>query len=310
MRGAVISIRHSILLFSWILLYPVYSVYAAPEVAGDRFSTGVSAGASSGSSVGVFAGEWFFIWGYNRDYYLPTDIHVSQPSLGNDFTVHSVHGNDYPQWNEGAGIFDKDITVPQFNFRVGHYINQEQDLALEFSIDHTKFSSQVDQIAHVTGTVGGAPIDSQMQLSSNYFTYNLHNGINHIMLSLMKRSNIFGELNRSLSMSLLFKGGLGIVLPHAENTIMGNNSNVGPKTLSNAIGLTNGWWQLNGWTAGVEVGLRFVLLRPLFFDISDKIAYASLANVPVYMGRADQNLWMNEWMFDLGITINPKFMNK
>ena len=111
-------------------------------------------------------------------------------------------------------------------------------------------------------------------------------------------------------MSLLFKGGLGIVLPHAENTIMGNNSNVGPKTLSNAIGLTNGWWQLNGWTAGVEVGLRFVLLRPLFFDISDKIAYASLANVPVYMGRADQNLWMNEWMFDLGITINPKFMNK
>ena len=31
--------------------------------------------------------NWYFSWGYSRQQYAPSDIHVSQPSLGNDFTV-------------------------------------------------------------------------------------------------------------------------------------------------------------------------------------------------------------------------------
>src|ERR1700678_1168437 len=39
-------------------------------------------------------GEWYASWGYSKQYWAPTDIHVSQPSLGNNFTLHDVHGAD------------------------------------------------------------------------------------------------------------------------------------------------------------------------------------------------------------------------
>ena len=31
--------------------------------------------------------EFFVSWGYNGDSYAKSDLHISQPSLGNDFTL-------------------------------------------------------------------------------------------------------------------------------------------------------------------------------------------------------------------------------
>jgi hypothetical protein len=41
-------------------------------------------------------GNWYFSWGYSRQQYAPSDIHVSQPELGNDFTVHKATATDFP----------------------------------------------------------------------------------------------------------------------------------------------------------------------------------------------------------------------
>jgi len=40
--------------------------------------------------------NWYFSWGYSRQQYAPSDIHVSQPTLGNDFTLRQVAGSDFP----------------------------------------------------------------------------------------------------------------------------------------------------------------------------------------------------------------------
>lgn len=255
-------------------------------------------GASSSS-----ANEWYFSWGYQRDFWAPGDIHVSQPGLGNDFTVHHVKAVDLPQWNEGGLIFDKAPTVPQFNLRFGRFLSSHHDLAIEFSLEHSKYTSTLNQVAHVTGMINGQPVDTDAVLTSDYFYYRLHNGANHIMVNLVKRFPLIGPLNQTYSLSLLVKGGVGIMLPHAESTIMGNASDVGPKSLGNMVGFSQGWWQINGWTTGAEVAVRFIPIKPIFLELSDKLAYAHLTNVPVYQGRADQILWMNAIIFNLGVTI-------
>jgi len=257
--------------------------------------------------VGFWGKEWYFAWGYNSDMWAPTDIHVSQPALGNDFTIHNVTASDYAQWDTGAFIFDKDPTVPQFNLRVGHFINAAQDLGIELSIDHTKYNTTPDQSALVTGTVNGQAINSYETLTDTYFRYYLHNGVNHIMLSVIKRESLVGDLNKTFNLSYLLKGGLGIILPHADNCVMGNTVDVGPKTFSNFVGYNTGWWQLNGWTVGIEAALRFVIIDPLFIEFADKFAYAGLGHVPVYDGTADHSLWMNEMLVDLGISLHPKY---
>jgi hypothetical protein len=248
--------------------------------------------------------EWYFSWGYNRDFWAPSSIHIKQPDLGSDFTLHDVKALDYAQWNDNGSVFNKDLTVPQFNLRFGWFLEQQHVWALELSVDHTKYNTTLGQTVRQTGVVNGVPVDRDVTLTEDYFNYRLHNGANHIMMSLVKRTPLLGELNESMSLSLLTKAGAGIMLPHAESTIEGHQSDVGPKTTSNLVGTGHGWWQLNGWTAGGEVALRWVVYRPIFFELSDKVAYAHLWNVPVYMGRADQSLWMNAVLFAFGITVN------
>ncbi len=45
--------------------------------------------------------EFFISWGYNGDSYTKSDMHFSQPSLGNDFTLASVQARDSKAWTDG-----------------------------------------------------------------------------------------------------------------------------------------------------------------------------------------------------------------
>ena len=120
------------------------------------------------------------------------------------------------------------------------------------------------------------------------------------MVSLTHRNPLIRQYQDHLSLTLLIKGGLGIVIPHPENTIFGHQSDVGPKNLGNALGVSSGWWQLKGWTIGLETGLRLALYQPFFIEIADKLAFSKMYGIPVYKGSATQSIWMNEWLFLLG----------
>jgi len=253
-------------------------------------------------SPGFWDGEWYFSWGYNRDYWRPSDIHISQKALGNDFTIYNVRAEDFPQWN--SGVFNKELTEPQFNVRIGHFFDKERTWGLELNYDHTKYSTYIDQYARVSGTINGNYTDSIQLLTYDYFHYNLHNGANHVMLNLVKRIPILFESNENFSIAGIIKSGAGVMLPHSENKVLGNTNYVGSKEWGNLFGVKNGWWQLNGWTVGIEAGFRFVVWNPIYIEFTDKEAYASLINIPVYQGVADQVLWMNELILSLGYTLD------
>jgi hypothetical protein len=245
-------------------------------------------------------GEWYFSWGYNTETWAPTDIHVSQPALGNDFTIHNVKGHDEPGWT--SGIFNKGLFAPQNNIRIGRFIDEKRTVAIELSLDHTKYTSTSNQTARVSGTINGALVNSDKLLDDNYFRYHLHNGANHLMLNIVKRVPLIGATNETLSLSAIGKAGVGLMVPHSDNTILGQNNDVGPKQFSNFFGTKHGWWQFDGVTTGVEAGLRLVLVKPVYIELTDKVAYSRLYDIPVYNGKADQSLWMNEVILSLGFT--------
>ncbi|WGL61378.1 hypothetical protein QEJ31_07205 [Pigmentibacter sp. JX0631] len=250
--------------------------------------------------VSFWDGEWYFSWGYNRDYWYPSDIHVSQPALGNDFVVHNVRAEDFPEWTDG--VWNKDISEPQYSLRIGHFFDSDRSWGVEFNYDHTKYSSYNEQYARVSGMINGTYIDSIQLLTTSYFRYHLHNGANHVMINLVKRFPVLFEINETHSIALLVKVGGGIMLPHSENTILGQYNRVGSKEMTNYFGTNKGWWQLNGWTVGIEIALRYVFYKPFYFEFSNKEAYSKLYNIPVYKGTAEQSLWMNEFIFSLGYT--------
>lgn len=288
---------------AWILLLFLFRplfLYANPVE--NKEIPNSATPSSINEDSGFWEGEWYFSWGYSKDYWLPSDIHISQPSLGNDFTIHNVRAEDFPQWN--SGIFNKQLTEPEFNVRIGHFFDKERTWALELNYDHTKYSTYIDQYARITGTISGHSVDMVQQLTYDYFHYNLHNGANHIMINIVKRIPIFGSINQNFSLAGILKAGGGIMLPHSENKIMGNTNNVGNKEFHNYFGYKSGWWQLNGWTVGVEAGLRFVIWCPFYIEFTGKEAYSRLYHIPVYQGTAEQTLWMSELILSLGYTFD------
>ncbi len=245
--------------------------------------------------------NWYFSWGYSRQQYAPSDIHVSQPSLGNDFTVHQAAATDFPTGIEDTvhDLVGLNLTSPQENVRLGKFMNPEQTFAIELSIDHSKYNTNLNQNALVTGTVNNTSVNGNQQLTDQYFNYALHNGLNHIMVNAVWLHHLAGPVKKPGDLELISRVGAGILLPHAENTIFGNENQVGPKN-ENICCSSGDWWQLNGWTAGAEVGVRYTVYKSIYLELTQKVAYGVLRHVPVYQGTADQSIWMSEQVLSTG----------
>lgn len=245
--------------------------------------------------------NWYFSWGYSRQWYAPSDIHVSQPSLGNDFTVRQAAASDAP--SSIADTLDMsggpNLTGPQENIRIGKFLNPEQTFAVEFSLDHSKYNTLDSQTAQVTGTINGQPTNSNMVLNAQNFQYALHNGLNHVMINAVWLHHLRGPEKEAGDLQLISRLGAGILLPHADITIFGNPNQVGPKN-KNICCSSGDWWQLNGWTVGAEIGFRYFVTKPIFLELTTKAAYGSLKGVPVYKGTADQEIWMSEVILSAG----------
>jgi hypothetical protein len=242
--------------------------------------------------------DWYFSWGFSRQQYAPSDIHVSQPGLGNDFTVHQATATDFPTSFEDtiSSTLKLELTNPQENIRIGKFMNPEKTFAIEFSIDHSKYNTDFNQTVQVTGT---APQTGNVTLTPQNFSYALHNGLNHLMVNAVWLKHLYGPVQQPGDLQLISRVGAGILLPHADNTIFGNENQVGPKSQNICCG-SGDWWQVNGWTAGVEVGVRYTVYKSIYLELTQKIAYGALRKVPVYQGYADQTIWMSEQVLSTG----------
>lgn len=152
----------------------------------------------------------------------------------------------------------------------------------------------------VTGTINNQPVNGPMVLNAQNFNYTLHNGLNHLMVNAVWLRHLYGPEQQAGDLQLISRVGAGILLPHADNTILGNQNQVGPKTQNICCFSANDWWQVNGWTAGVELGVRYKVYKSIFLELTSKLAYGVLRGVPVFQGTADQKIWMSEQVLSAG----------
>jgi hypothetical protein len=246
--------------------------------------------------------NWYFSWGYSRQQYAPSDIRVTQPELGNDFTVRQATAKDFPTNFSDTikSTLNLELTNPQENVRIGKFLNPEKTFAVEFSLDHSKYNTDVGQTALVEGTINNAPQNGNMVLDSQNFDYRLHNGLNHLMINAVWLKRLGGSAQQPGDLQLISRVGAGILLPHAENTVLGKENQVGPKGVNICCTSRGDWWQINGWTAGVEIGFRYTVYKSIYLELTQKVAYGVLRAVPVYKGTADQTIWMSEQVLSTG----------
>ena len=228
--------------------------------------------------------EFYVSWGYNGDSYSKSDIHFSQPALGNDFKLLGVQAHDSKAWTD---LFDHALTVPQYNVRAGYFWNEKW--GLELAMDHIKWIVTQDQTVAMTGTLNGSPVDTDVVLTTDVLKYQLNNGANPIFFNLIRRMTIAGRWGHTGHIALLLKGGGGFAVPHTENTVFGQPNEAGFQ-----------WFA--GWNLDVGAAVRAHVWRGVYVEFEDKFVYARYFDVNVHEGTARHGVKANEFSFHFGLS--------
>lgn len=232
-------------------------------------------------------GEFYFSWGYNKEWYTRSNVHVVQPELGNNYTFKNIRAHDNPGWDKG--IFDRAMTIPQYNYRIGYFFNKEKGLAIEINFDHTKYIID-HQEARYKGMRGGKAVDSSAEFTpENGFYYFLNNGANFLLFNIVKRWELYQHPNEKIKIDLLGKAGIGPVVPHVENSLFGQKNDPD--------------FQIGGWNVGAEGAIRATFFKYVYLEFANKIDYARYSHLKIYKGRARQAFGTYELILNLGITL-------
>lgn len=237
-------------------------------------------------------GAFYFSWGYNKEWYTNSNVGINQPSLGNNFTFKNTKLEDHPGWDDA--LLTKAISIPQYNYRIGYFLDNEKDLAIEINFDHTKALFLDNQTVHMVGTYNNKPIDSSFVFSKtgtgtsrNY--YYLNNGANFLLFNIVKRKKFKNLATKYFDFDGLAKLGFGPVIPHVENSLFGVKNNQ--------------LFQFGGWNTGAEYALRSTFKKHLYIEFAGKVDYAYYYNLEVNQGTAKQGFGTLEFILNLGYTL-------
>lgn len=228
-------------------------------------------------------GQFYFAWGYNKDWFSRSDIHFYNNGQGNyDFTLHKVKASDRPGFST---LLRSDLSVPQYVYRLGYYINSRH--GLEISFDHTKYIVRSEQQVRLRGRINDKYYDRDTLIVDSLLAFEHSDGANFLMLNYIMRKLLVKKDGRALRLDWVLKPGLGTVIPKTKVTLFG-------ETLDNKF-------HMAGWIVGAETGLRFSPWKYFFSEATVKGSFANYTNVLVIGdGRANHHFWTFEVILNAG----------
>jgi hypothetical protein len=234
-------------------------------------------------------GTLYASWGYNRDWFSQSDLHFKDNGSDDyNFILYNVKAKD----RSGFNLLLKtaahgDISIPQYNYRLGYYFNSKHDIGIEISFDHAKYVMVQDQQVHIKGQIHGIGMDKDTLLGIDFLKFEHTNGANFLMGNFLKRQNFFHSANNKHWISAIIKTGAGIMIPKTDVTLFGTR-------LDNKF-------HIAGWLAGIEPGLRYDY-RHFFVEATVKGSFVDYTDVlTVGTGKANHRFWCFEAILTAGI---------
>jgi hypothetical protein len=133
----------------------------------------------------------------------PSDLHVVQPSHGNDVTVRKVQWPGYPFRFE-----------PYYGLRLSYNAPGHPQTRIVLDFTHYKIYSLANQVVVQEGTWHNEPLSAVAPMSETVQSFEVTHGLNMLGLSLLQ--NIWGGSNGAYA-----GGGLVLYVPHSENRVDG-----------------------------------------------------------------------------------------
>ena len=234
-------------------------------------------------------------WGYNTEWYTRSNIHFIM-SNGDNFVLHSAKSHDSPDMNAIKTV-PTQISIPQYNYRIGFYLNSKHTRAVEINFDHAKYIVTDGQTVQVTGTIDGKPVDGDSTLDQYRFLHFEHtDGANWLHFNYVQQHELLKTKSTGRSLfTYLWKVGAGINIPRTDFTWRGDR--------------LNNNFHIAGYNISAEGGARVYPFRKFFIEGTAKTGYVhylnALANTEKTSGnRATHHFGYFELIATFGFDIN------
>jgi hypothetical protein len=206
----------------------------------------------------------YFQWGYNKEWYTRSNIRFKL-SNGDDFTLVMAKAHDKPDLD---AIYKNpvEISIPQYNYRMGFYLNKEQTKAIELNFDHIKYVVTDYQNVKIRGRINGTNINKDTILDPVNFLHLEHTdggNLLHVNYVQQKTLKMNAAKTRPL-VNLIWKMGAGVNIPRTDFTYKGDRYN-------NAF-------HIAGYNLAAEAGARFYITKRFFVEGTGKTGYVRYIN--------------------------------
>ncbi len=203
-------------------------------------------------------------WGYNTEWYTKSNIHFKL-SNGDNFTLHNAKAHDKPDL-EAIYKAPKDISIPQYNYRIGFYLNDSHTKAIELNFDHIKYVVTDGQKVRVTGRIGGVQVDADSIVDPQNFLHFEHtDGGNLLHINYVQQKTLVMNAAKTRPLiNLIWKAGAGINIPRTDFTYHGDRFNNN--------------FHVSGYNLSGEGGARLYVSKRLFFEGTGKTGYVRYVN--------------------------------
>ena len=132
---------------------------------------------------------FYFSWGYNKDYFSKSDIRFKNNGSDNyDFKILNCKAVDRPGFKS---IFNTDISIPQYVYRLGYYFKKKSQFGIELNFDHSKYIVYDNQTLRVTGQIRGRAIDKDTLVTNEFVHLEHTNGANFLMANMLYSVHLF-----------------------------------------------------------------------------------------------------------------------
>jgi len=203
-------------------------------------------------------------WGYNTEWYTRSNIHFKL-SNGDRFTL--VHAKAHDKADLDA-ILKKptEISIPQYNYRIGFYINKKRTRSIEINFDHIKYVVTDAQKVRVRGVIEGQAVDGDSILNATRFLHLEHtDGGNLLHINYAQQHTLLKKTsNGSPLVSFIWKAGAGINIPRTDFTYHGDR--------------LNNQFHIAGYNISLEGGARFHPFRHFFLEGTAKSGFVNYLN--------------------------------
>lgn len=206
----------------------------------------------------------YFQWGYNTEWYTKSNLHFRM-SNGDDFTIHKAKAHDEPGM-DAVLKSPLEISIPQYNYRLGFYLDKARMKSLELNFDHAKYKLTKYQQVRVTGTINGIKADGDSIIDPTNFLIIEHtDGANWLHLNYTQQTTILHKKTSAAPLlNFIWKLGAGINIPRTDFTYKGDR--------------LNNKFHVAGYNTSVESGARLYIFKKVFLEGTAKTGYVKYVN--------------------------------